>query len=53
MHKELWDSQQDAARDAVGNFAKFNPPTIANGKTYLATCSGYLAAYGLFPAGMR
>ena len=32
---ELWDSKQNAARDDVGNYAKFAPPTIANGKVYL------------------
>ena len=45
---ELWDSQQNAARDAMGNFAKFNPPTIANGKVYVPTFSGELTVYGLF-----
>ena len=44
---ELWNSDQNAARDAVGNYAKFNPPTIANGKVYLGTFSGQLLAYGL------
>jgi len=47
VSKELWDIQQDAARDAVGNVAKFTPPTIANGKVYLPTRSGYLDVYGL------
>src|SRR3989440_5377006 len=49
VSKELWDSQQNATRDAVGNVAKFTPPTIANGKVYLATRSGYLDVYGLLP----
>jgi hypothetical protein len=44
---ELWNSRQNAARDDVGNFAKFAPPTIANGKVYLATFSNQLAVYGL------
>jgi len=43
----LWSSQQNSARDAVGNFAKFCPPTIANGKVYLATFSSKLNVYGL------
>lgn len=43
----LWSSQQNAARDAVGNFAKFTPPTIANGRVYLATFSNTLRVYGL------
>ena len=46
---ELWNSEQNSARDAVGNFAKFVPPTVANGKVYLATFSGQLDVYGLFP----
>ncbi len=46
---ELWNSEQDSARDAVGNFAKFVPPTVANGKVYLATFSARLDVYGLFP----
>ena len=45
---ELWNSQQLSARDGVGNFAKFVPPTVANGKVYLATFSGKLDVYGLF-----
>ncbi len=44
---ELWNSEQISARDSVGNFAKFVPPTVANGKVYLATFSGQLNVYGL------
>ncbi|HXC99849.1 MAG TPA: choice-of-anchor D domain-containing protein [Verrucomicrobiae bacterium] len=43
----LWSSQQNSARDAVGNFAKFCPPTVVNGKVYLATFSSKLNVYGL------
>ena len=46
---ELWDSQRNATRDSVGNYAKFAPPTIANGKVYLATFSNQLLVYGLVP----
>jgi hypothetical protein len=45
----LWDSQQNAARDGVGIFAKFNPPTVADGKVYLGTFSGQLLVYGNNP----
>jgi hypothetical protein len=45
--REIWNSRQNVARDDTGNFAKFCPPTIANGKVYLATFSGQLAVYGL------
>ncbi len=48
LTQELWDSQQNSARDAVGSFAKFNPPTVANGRVYLATFSNQLLVYGLF-----
>jgi len=44
--KELWNSSQVAA-DNPGNYAKFNCPTVANGKVYLATFSHKLAVYGL------
>lgn len=49
LNHELWNSQQDAARDGVGTFAKFNPPTVAKGKVYLGTFSGQLLVYGLTP----
>ena len=35
---ELWDSESTGDdKDRLGEFAKFNPPTIANGKVYVAT----------------
>ena len=46
VSNELWSSEQNSARDGVGNFAKFVPPTVANGKVYLATFSGRLNVYG-------
>ncbi|MFL6274729.1 MAG: BACON domain-containing protein [Blastocatellia bacterium] len=49
LSRELWNSKQNAARDDIGNFAKFNPPTIANGKVYVPTFSGQLHVYGLLP----
>ncbi len=49
---ELWNSQQLTARDSVGNFAKFVPPTVANGKVYLATFSSNLNVYGLLPSAL-
>ncbi len=45
---ELWNSQQIAARDALGNYTKFCAPTIANGKVYVTTSSSSnLVVYGL------
>ena len=56
--KELWNSRLNPARDDVGNFAKNVPPTVANGKVYMASFgaagsalgSGQLVVYGLLPA---
>ncbi len=48
--KELWDSGQNPSRDDYGNFAKFCPPTVVNGKVYVATDSYQVCAYGLNPA---
>jgi len=42
----LWSSTGKAA-DNFGNFAKFVPPLIVNGKVYVATWSNQLAVYGL------
>ncbi len=47
VSRELWNSEQNSTRDTVGQFAKFSPPTIANGKVYLATFSNRLNVYGL------
>jgi hypothetical protein len=47
ISRELWNSNSSGIRDSVGSFAKFVPPTIANGKVYLATFSGKLNVYGL------
>ncbi len=44
--KELWNSSQEPT-DNAGDYAKFNCPTIANGKVYLATFSKRFVVYGL------
>jgi hypothetical protein len=46
---ELWNSEQLSWRDTVGKFAKFVPPTVANGKVYMATFANRLNVYGLQP----
>jgi hypothetical protein len=51
LANELWDSQMNPGRDAVGNYAKFVPPAVANGKVYLATFSNQIVVYGLNPTG--
>lgn len=47
--RELWNSNWNSKRDSIGKFAKFVPPTIANGKVYMATFSNKLNVYGLNP----
>ncbi len=46
--KELWSTEDNTPEDIFG-FAKFCPPTICNGKVYLATFSDKLNVYGLVP----
>ncbi len=43
---ELWNSNMVAA-DYPGAWSKWTPPTIANGKVYLATFDSGVAVYGL------
>jgi len=44
---ELWDSQQNASRDSVGDFVKDANPLVANGKVYVGSYSGAVSVYGL------
>jgi hypothetical protein len=43
---ELWNSDM-LPGDVLGSLAKFVPPTIANGKVYMATFDGRVLVYGL------
>ena len=45
--QSLWCSDTEESTDEF-NFAKFVPPTVANGRVYLATFSERLNVYGLF-----
>ncbi len=42
---EIWNSDQRQA-DTVGKFAKFNAPTVANGRVYVPTFSKAIKVYG-------
>ncbi len=47
LANELYNSQMNSSRDALGSFVKFSVPTIANGRVYVCTGNA-LAAFGLF-----
>lgn len=51
LTQELWNSDQ-RPRDALGAFAKFAVPLVANGRVYVPTFSNQLAIYGLLPSGV-
>jgi hypothetical protein len=48
IHRLLWSSRMNTRDDGLA-FAKFTPPTVANGKVYLATFSDQVRVYGLLP----
>jgi len=37
LNTELWNSDQNQARDSAGNWPKFSAPTVVNGRVYLAS----------------
>ena len=45
---ELYDSNQNAARDKAGKALRFNMPTIAKGHVYVGA-KGEVDVYGLLP----
>ncbi len=57
INHELWNSLQNPRRDDCNNYSKMAPPTIANGRVYLASFgtenmgTGQLCVYGLLPNG--
>jgi hypothetical protein len=47
LSHELWNSDMNTGRDAMGNLAKFEGPVVANGRVYVPTFSNQLVVYGL------
>jgi hypothetical protein len=45
---EIWNSGT-VAGDSLGNIAKFNAPTVANGRLYIGTVDGQVSVYGAVP----
>ncbi len=46
---ELWNSNWEGQRDSIGLYAKYVPPTVANGKVYMSSFSDYIVVYGMNP----
>jgi hypothetical protein len=50
--QELWNSDGNPS-DVLGNYAKMSPPSIANGKVYVATFTNTVNVYGLLANNSR
>jgi hypothetical protein len=57
INHKLWNSLQNLGRDDCKNYSQMAPPTVANGRVYLASFgtenvgTGQMCVYGLLPAG--
>jgi len=57
INHELWNSLENPERDNCDKYSKMSPPTVANGKVYLASFgkenigTGQMCIYGLLPGG--
>jgi hypothetical protein len=47
VSQEIYNTDMNSARDAPGNFTKFAPPVVANGKVYVSMQTKAVSVYGL------
>jgi hypothetical protein len=47
VSQEIYNSDMNSARDSLGDFTKFAPPVVANGKVYVPTQTNAVSVYGL------
>jgi hypothetical protein len=47
--RELWNTEQNPARDRIGTLMKFVPPVVVNGKLYMPNHDNAVVVYGLLP----
>src|SRR5256712_6259248 len=47
VSQEIYSTDMNSARDALGDFTKFAPPVVANGKVYVSTQTKAVSVYGL------
>jgi hypothetical protein len=49
VSQEIYNSDMNNERDALGDFTKMAPPVVANGKVYVPTQGKAVVVYGLLP----
>ena len=47
VSQEIYNSDTNRTRDTLGDFTKFAPPVVANGKVYVPTQTNAVSVYGL------
>ena len=50
IQKELYNTEENSARDGAGKALRFTIPTVVNGRVYIGA-NGEVDVYGLLPPG--